>query len=81
VSEELAFVQFGDGSMKCYDLAMDPTWRSECDDRDRVFEALREQLLWRQEHLRHDLTDMLLSPDRKGRWPNELRYELTQAAS
>ncbi len=80
VGEDISFVQFGDGSMKCFDLEADPTWRTECDDLERVFEAMREQLLWRQEHLRHDLTDMLLSPDRKGRWPNELRLELSQSS-
>jgi hypothetical protein len=81
VGEDIAFVQFGDGSMKCFDLEADPTWRTECGDIERVFEAMREQLLWRQEHLRHDLTDMLLSPDRKGRWPNGLRLELSQASA
>jgi len=81
VGEDIAFVQFGDGSMKCFDIASDPTWRTECEDLERVLEATREQLLWRQEHLRHDLTDMLLSPDRKGRWPSELRLELSQAPS
>jgi hypothetical protein len=75
VSETLAFVQFGDGSMKCFDLAMDPTWRTECDERERVFDAMKQQLLWRQAHLRHDLTDMLLGPDRRGRWPSHVRVE------
>ena len=26
VSDDLAFVQFGDGSPRCFDLAADPTW-------------------------------------------------------
>ena len=75
VGEDIAYVQFGDGSAKCFDLAKDPTWRTECDDLERVHLATKEQLLWRQAHLRHDLTDMLLSPDRRGRWPNDVRYE------
>jgi hypothetical protein len=75
VSETLAFVQFGDGSMKCFDLVADPTWRTECDDLERVFDAMQQQLLWRQAHLRHDLTDMLLGPDRRGRWPGQVRVE------
>jgi hypothetical protein len=75
VSENLAFVQFGDGSMKCFDLAEDPTWRAECDDLERVFDAMQQQLLWRQAHLRHDLTDMLLSPERRGRWPDQVRVD------
>jgi arylsulfatase A-like enzyme len=82
VGEDLAFVQFGDGSMKCFDLDADPSWRTECEDRERVFHAMQEQLLWRQAHLRHDLTDMLLSPERRGRWPAQGRFDsLAQAAS
>ena len=62
VGEDLAYVQFGDGSFRCFDLALDPTWRTECHDGDRVLHAAQEQLLWRQRHLRHELTDMLLTP-------------------
>ena len=29
---ELAYVHFGDGSWKCFDLAADPTWQTEIDD-------------------------------------------------
>jgi hypothetical protein len=75
VGDDVAFVQFGDGSMKCFDLAEDPTWRTECADLERVFYAMQQQLLWRQGHLRSDLADMLLSPDRRGRWPSELRVD------
>jgi arylsulfatase A-like enzyme len=74
VGEDLAYVQFGNGTFRCYDLAIDPTWRSECEDIDRVLDAAQRQLVWRQEHLRHDLTDMLLSPERLGRWPQGLPY-------
>jgi arylsulfatase A-like enzyme len=81
VSENVAYVQFGDGSFRCYDLALDPTWRTECFDSERVLRAAQEQLLWRQRHLRHDLTDMLLTPDRRGYWPSDLHYELTKAVS
>ncbi len=75
VSDDLAFVQFGDGSTRCFDLALDPTWHTECADLERVLLATKEQLLWRQSHLRHDLTDMLLTPDRRGRWPSGERIE------
>lgn len=74
VGEDLAYVQFGDGSFRCFDLALDPTWRTECHDGDRVLHAAQEQLLWRQRHLRHELTDMLLTPDRRGYWPSDLNY-------
>jgi arylsulfatase A-like enzyme len=69
VSDETGYVQFGDGSFKCFDLLADPTWRVECNDAQRVLAAAQEQLVWRQEHLNRDLTDMLLGADRRGRWP------------
>jgi arylsulfatase A-like enzyme len=69
VSDDVSYVQFGDGSYRCFDLAADPTWRTECRDSGRVLAAAQEQLVWRQEHLRRELTDMLLLPNRPGRWP------------
>lgn len=82
VGEDLAFVQFGDGSMRCFNLLEDPTWRTECSDRERIFDAMQRQLLWRQRHLRHVFTDMLLGADRRGRWPNEIRLgSLAKAAT
>jgi hypothetical protein len=70
VGEELAYVQFGDGSYKAFDLVADPTWRTECLDADRVLKGAQELLVWRQEHLRRDETDMLLVPSRAGHWPS-----------
>ena len=75
VSDDVAYVQFGDGSYKCFDLAVDPTWRTECVDADRVLRAAQEMLVWRQEHLAREYTDMLLEPERPGRWPAALREE------
>ena len=69
VSDDIAYVQFGDGSFRCFDLVEDPTWRTECADTSRVLAAAQEQLTWRQEHLAREMTDMLLRPDRPGRWP------------
>lgn len=31
-NEEIAYVQFGDGSYLCFDLLVDPTWRTACTD-------------------------------------------------
>jgi hypothetical protein len=82
VGEDLAYVQFGNGTYRCYDLVVDPTWRTECQDVERVLAAAQRQLVWRQGHLRHDLTDMLLSPERLGRWPRGLPYKvLTESVS
>lgn len=69
VSEEIAYVQFGDGSSLCFDLAADPTWRTPCEDPARVLAAAQEMLVWRGEHLGRTLTDMLLAPGRPGHWP------------
>jgi arylsulfatase A-like enzyme len=76
VSDEVSYVQFGDGSFRCFDLKADPTWRTECRDGDRILAAAQEQLVWRQEHLRRDFTDMSLGPDRRGRWPIQFTQEL-----
>lgn len=82
VGDDVAYVQFGDGSFKCFDLVADPTWRTECRDVERVLHAAQEQLVWRQEHLRHDLTDMLLSPERLGHWPSQVgRTALARSVS
>jgi arylsulfatase A-like enzyme len=82
IGEDTAYVQFGDGSYKCFDVAADPTWRTECRDTERVLRAAQSQLVWRQEHLRDDLSNMLLSPSRLGAWPRELRLEpLAEAVS
>ena len=77
LSDDVGYVQFGDGSFKCFDVAADPTWRTECSDADRILVAVREQLVWRQEHLRRELTDMLLSPQRRGRWPTQFIEEMS----
>lgn len=73
VGEDLAYVQFGDGTFRCFDLAADPTWRVECADADRVLAAAQGQLVWRQTHLRRELTDLLLQPGHPGRWPEPRR--------
>ena len=77
VSDSTGYVQFADGTFRCFDLLEDPTWRTECSDTSRVLDAAQEQLVWRQEHLRRDYTDMLLSRDRRGRWPQHLATPAT----
>ena len=76
IGEDVAYVQFGDGSYRCFDLRADPTWRTECRDDAAVLRAAQEQLTWRQRHLRRDLSDLLLSPDRRGYWPGTAREAL-----
>lgn len=64
-----AYVQFGDGSWRCFDLDTDPTWRTEHPDTDVVLACAQSLAGWRQEHLDRTYTDMLLTKDRRGRWP------------
>ena len=42
-----AYVQFGDGSWLCFDLAADPTWRTAIDDPAVVLPLAQEMLTWR----------------------------------
>jgi len=72
VSDDLAYVQFGDGTYLGFDLGVDPTWRTPCTDEHRLFEAAREMASWRQQHLGREYTDMLLRADRPGIWPSSL---------
>ncbi len=69
VTDDHAYVQFGDGSALSFDLAADPTWRTECTDAARTLEAAQAMLAWRQQHAAREWTDLLLTPQRPGRWP------------
>jgi len=69
-NETMAYVHFGDGSWLCFDLASDPTWRTTSTDPALVLAGAQEMLTWRQEHLDRTFTDMLLTPERAGRWPS-----------
>jgi len=70
LTEDWAFVHFGDGSSLLFDLQADDTWRTTSDDQTLLYRGAMAQLEWRQEHLRRDMTDMLVEPDRPGRWPD-----------
>jgi hypothetical protein len=66
---EGAYVQFGDGSWRCYDLAADPTMRTEITDPARVLVYAQQMLVWRAEHLDRTVTDMLVRNGGVGRIP------------
>ncbi len=70
LSDDLAYVQFADGTSCSFDLAADPTWRTPCTDPDRLLRGAQEQLGWRQRHLGGLRAEMLLSPERAGWWPS-----------
>jgi arylsulfatase A-like enzyme len=69
-SEALAYVQFGNGEWRCFDLATDPTWRTELDDPAIVLEAAQSMLTWRASHADRQFTDMLLIDGGVGRVPS-----------
>ena len=68
-SRDRAFVHFGDGSWRCFDLAADPTWQTEVEDTEVVLAEAAEMLSWRSRHLDRTMTDMLLQDGGVGRMP------------
>ncbi len=64
-----ALVAFGDGETLCFDLDADPTWRTATTDQAIETSLLRELFAWRSQFLGGNYTEMLLAPDRPGRWP------------
>ena len=67
-----AYVQFGDGSWRCFDLEADPTWATTTEDPAVVLPLAQSMLTWRATHLGGAFTQRLLGTDRRGLWP-ELR--------
>lgn len=64
-----AYVQFGDGSWRCFDVGADPTWRTEVDDSSRILGYAQSMLAWRAEHADREVTNFLLEDGGIGRWP------------
>jgi arylsulfatase A-like enzyme len=68
-SRDRAFVHFGDGSWRCFDLAADPTWQTEVTDPEIVLTESAAMLSWRSRNLDRTMTGMLLQDGGIGRWP------------
>ena len=68
-NESHAYVQFGDGSWRCFDLARDPYWRSETIDPAVVLPLAQAMLTWRSAHTDRTHSGMLLQDGGIGRWP------------
>ena len=64
-----AYVQFGDGSSLCFDLTVDPTWRTAETRPDLVLTKAQGMLQWRMTHARRDLAHMVIDDGIAGRWP------------
>lgn len=67
---ESAYVQFADGDALCFDLAADPTWRTEVADPLRILRQAQALLAWRAQHADRTLTGMLVEKGGIGRWPD-----------
>ena len=65
-----AYVQFADGTWRCFDLAADPTWRTEITDPTTVLGYAQRMLLWRSHHSERTHTDMLVQDGGIGRFPD-----------
>lgn len=65
--ESSAYVQFGDGSWCCFDLAADPTWRTTTTDPNRVLPLAQAMLLWRSRHTDRTLADSIVDHGLLGR--------------
>jgi arylsulfatase A-like enzyme len=68
-TDDHAYVQFGDGTWRCFDLAADPTWRTTVDDPAIVLPLAQQMLTWRSRHTDRLLADMLCQDGGVGRWP------------
>jgi arylsulfatase A-like enzyme len=59
-SETAAYVQFDTGEWRCFDLAADPTWRTEVSDPSEILSHAQSMITWRALHAERTLSDMLL---------------------
>ena len=68
-TESAAYVQYGGGAWRCFDLGADPTWRTEHTDPAVVLELAQAMLTWRSRHADRTLADTLVSGGVIGRAP------------
>jgi len=71
-SDRAAYVQYGNGEWRCFDLAADPTWGTELRDSAAVLEYAQAMLTWRSCHAERTLCDMLLIDGGVGRIPEDV---------
>ncbi len=68
-TDQHGYVQFGNGSWLCFDLAADPTWRTTTEDPAVVLALAQAMLTWRSENTDRTMTGMVLRDGGVGRWP------------
>ena len=71
------YVQFGNGSWKCFDIAVDPTWRTEVTEPAVVLPLAQAMSAWRSTHAERTWTSLHLGSERLGRWPQHLVADQT----
>jgi arylsulfatase A-like enzyme len=68
-SDSYAYVQFADGDWLCFDIAVDPTWRTLTTDPTVVMGEAQAMLQWRMKNSNRALTGFLAEDGGTGRWP------------
>ncbi len=71
-SESAAYVQYGEGQWRCFDLGVEPGWRTEVTDPEVVLDHARSMLTWRSRHTDRTLSDMLSYDGGVGRLPGRV---------
>jgi hypothetical protein len=74
---DTAYVQFGDGSHLCFDIAADPTWRTLVNDPARTLAMAQRMLTWRSRHLDRTHTGLLVQDGGVGIWPPDVVWSNT----
>lgn len=70
--DSYAYVQFGNGTWLCFDIGVDPTWRTRTEDPAVVLPYAQRMLTWRANHGDRSLTGLTLGDEDSptvGRWP------------
>jgi arylsulfatase A-like enzyme len=68
--DRFAYVHFGDGSWRCFDLGADPTWQTTVTDPSVVLPLAQALLDWMGVHLDRTMTGMLVQDGGIGRRPD-----------
>jgi arylsulfatase A-like enzyme len=66
---ELAYIQFGDGTWRCFGVGPDGAWDHAVDDPAVVLAEAQGMLTWRSRHTDRTMADMLLTQGGLGRMP------------
>ena len=77
-TQDTAYVQFGDGSYLCFDIALDPTWRTPLTDPKRILDMAQRMLVWRSCHTNRTHSGLLIDNGGVGQWPSGVSWKDTQ---